>query len=72
MGATSGGGLHQRPVLGERFCVPNSGRSLSVEGVGDDGCEYIDRRPGCRLRQYRPELRRRDEWRCRLRMEQEW
>jgi glutamate synthase (NADPH/NADH) large chain len=28
-------------VVGERFCVRNSGASAVVEGVGDHGCEYM-------------------------------
>jgi len=38
-GATSGD-LHKR-VVGERFCVRNSGALAVVEGVGDHGCEYM-------------------------------
>ena len=39
-GATSGE-LFLRGVVGERFCVRNSGASAVVEGVGDHGCEYM-------------------------------
>ncbi|CAI9410175.1 glutamate synthase large subunit [Aestuariimicrobium sp. T2.26MG-19.2B] len=39
-GATSGK-LFLRGVVGERFCVRNSGASAVVEGVGDHGCEYM-------------------------------
>ncbi|WP_435203641.1 glutamate synthase large subunit [Janibacter sp. GS2] len=39
-GATSGQ-LFLRGVVGERFCVRNSGASAVVEGVGDHGCEYM-------------------------------
>ena len=39
-GATSGE-LFLRGVVGERFCVRNSGVSAVVEGVGDHGCEYM-------------------------------
>jgi len=39
-GATSGE-LFVRGVVGERFCVRNSGASAVVEGVGDHGCEYM-------------------------------
>ncbi|GAC1593109.1 MAG: glutamate synthase large subunit [Acidimicrobiales bacterium] len=39
-GAT-GGSLHLRGVVGERFCVRNSGATAVVEGVGDHGCEYM-------------------------------
>jgi glutamate synthase (NADPH/NADH) large chain len=39
-GATSGE-AHFRGVVGERFCVRNSGATAVVEGVGDHGCEYM-------------------------------
>jgi glutamate synthase (NADPH/NADH) large chain len=39
-GAT-GGELFIRGVVGERFCVRNSGALGVVEGVGDHGCEYM-------------------------------
>ncbi|GGI88829.1 glutamate synthase [Saccharopolyspora subtropica] len=39
-GATSGE-LFVRGVVGERFCVRNSGAIAVVEGVGDHGCEYM-------------------------------
>jgi glutamate synthase (NADPH/NADH) large chain len=39
-GAT-GGSLNVRGVVGERFCVRNSGATAVVEGVGDHGCEYM-------------------------------
>ena len=39
-GAT-GGELFLRGVVGERFCVRNSGAVAVVEGVGDHGCEYM-------------------------------
>ena len=39
-GATSGE-LFIRGVVGERFCVRNSGALAVVEGVGDHGCEYM-------------------------------
>jgi glutamate synthase (NADPH/NADH) large chain len=39
-GATSGT-VHIRGVVGERFCVRNSGAEAVVEGVGDHGCEYM-------------------------------
>ncbi|MGZ4756305.1 MAG: glutamate synthase large subunit, partial [Acidimicrobiia bacterium] len=38
-GAT-GGECFIRGVVGERFCVRNSGAVAVVEGVGDHGCEY--------------------------------
>ncbi|UER54249.1 glutamate synthase large subunit [Kineosporiaceae bacterium SCSIO 59966] len=39
-GATSGE-LFLRGVVGERFCVRNSGATAVVEGVGDHACEYM-------------------------------
>ncbi|MEK7422730.1 MAG: glutamate synthase large subunit [Actinomycetota bacterium] len=39
-GAT-GGTIHLRGTVGERFCVRNSGAVAVVEGVGDHGCEYM-------------------------------
>jgi glutamate synthase (NADPH/NADH) large chain len=39
-GATSGEILI-RGIVGERFCVRNSGATAVVEGVGDHGCEYM-------------------------------
>ncbi|HEX6057239.1 MAG TPA: glutamate synthase-related protein, partial [Intrasporangium sp.] len=39
-GATTGE-LFLRGVVGERFCVRNSGVTAVVEGVGDHGCEYM-------------------------------
>ncbi|HET6875541.1 MAG TPA: glutamate synthase large subunit, partial [Acidimicrobiales bacterium] len=39
-GAT-GGEVYLRGVVGERFCVRNSGAVAVVEGVGDHGCEYM-------------------------------
>jgi glutamate synthase (NADPH/NADH) large chain len=39
-GATSGE-LFIRGMVGERFCVRNSGALAVVEGVGDHGCEYM-------------------------------
>ena len=39
-GATSGE-IFIRGMVGERFCVRNSGASVVVEGVGDHGCEYM-------------------------------
>jgi glutamate synthase (NADPH/NADH) large chain len=39
-GAT-GGTLLVRGVVGERFCVRNSGATAVVEGVGDHACEYM-------------------------------
>ncbi|GAA2478133.1 glutamate synthase large subunit [Terrabacter carboxydivorans] len=39
-GATTGQ-LFLRGIVGERFCVRNSGAHAVVEGVGDHGCEYM-------------------------------
>jgi len=39
-GATAGNAFI-RGVVGERFCVRNSGATAVVEGVGDHGCEYM-------------------------------
>ena len=39
-GATSGE-IFVRGIVGERFCVRNSGVTAIVEGVGDHGCEYM-------------------------------
>ena len=39
-GAT-GGQMFLRGVVGERFCVRNSGATAVVEGIGDHGCEYM-------------------------------
>ncbi len=39
-GAT-GGEVFLRGVVGERFCVRNSGATAVSEGVGDHGCEYM-------------------------------
>jgi glutamate synthase (NADPH/NADH) large chain len=39
-GATAGS-VFIRGVVGERFCVRNSGATAVVEGVGDHGCEYM-------------------------------
>jgi glutamate synthase (NADPH/NADH) large chain len=39
-GAT-GGEAFVRGIVGERFCVRNSGATAVVEGVGDHGCEYM-------------------------------
>src|SRR5688500_9414658 len=35
------GEVYLRGVVGERFCVRNSGANAVVEGVGDHGCEYM-------------------------------
>ncbi len=39
-GAT-GGEIFLRGVVGERFCVRNSGATAVTEGTGDHGCEYM-------------------------------
>jgi glutamate synthase (NADPH/NADH) large chain len=39
-GATAGEAF-VRGIVGERFCVRNSGATAVVEGVGDHGCEYM-------------------------------
>ena len=39
-GATSGE-IFIRGMVGERFCVRNSGAVAVVEGIGDHGCEYM-------------------------------
>jgi len=39
-GATSGQ-IFIRGVVGERFCVRNSGAIAVAEGIGDHGCEYM-------------------------------
>jgi glutamate synthase (NADPH) large chain len=39
-GAT-GGEIFVRGLVGERFCVRNSGASAVAEGVGDHACEYM-------------------------------
>ena len=39
-GATSGE-IFVRGIVGERFCVRNSGATAVVEGTGDHGCEYM-------------------------------
>ena len=39
-GAT-GGRLYAAGKAGERFCVRNSGAKVVVEGIGDNGCEYM-------------------------------
>ncbi|HEY1686840.1 MAG TPA: glutamate synthase large subunit [Tepidisphaeraceae bacterium] len=35
------GEVYLRGIVGERFCVRNSGARAVVEGVGDHGCEYM-------------------------------
>ncbi|MEM8873337.1 MAG: glutamate synthase-related protein, partial [Planctomycetota bacterium] len=35
------GEIFLRGIVGERFCVRNSGATAVVEGVGDHGCEYM-------------------------------
>ena len=36
-----GGEMFLRGVVGERFCVRNSGATAVAEGTGDHGCEYM-------------------------------
>jgi len=38
---STNGEIFIRGVVGERFCVRNSGAIAIVEGVGDHGCEYM-------------------------------
>ncbi len=66
-GAT-GGEIFLRGIVGERFCVRNSGATAVVEGVGDHGCEYMTGGRVVVLGPDRPQLRRRDERRHRLRL----
>ena len=65
-GAT-GGEVFLRGVVGERFCVRNSGATAVVEGVGDHGCEYMTGGRVVVLGADRPQLRRRHVGRHRLR-----
>ena len=65
-GAT-GGEAYVRGIVGERFCVRNSGATAVVEGVGDHGCEYMTGGRAVVLGPTGPELRRRDVRRHRLR-----
>ena len=39
-GATSGEAFFSG-LVGERFCVRNSGATAVAEGIGDHGCEYM-------------------------------
>ena len=66
-GAT-GGEIFLRGVVGERFCVRNSGATAVVEGVGDHGCEYMTGGRVVVLGPTGPQLRRRHERRHRLRV----
>ena len=65
-GATSGE-IFVRGVVGERFCVRNSGALAVVEGVGDHGCEYMTGGRVVVLGQDRAQLRGRHVRRHRLR-----
>ena len=56
-----------RGVVGERFCVRNSGATAVVEGVGDHGCEYMTGGRVVVLGADRAQLRRRHVGRHRLR-----
>ena len=53
------GEIFLRGLVGERFCVRNSGATAVVEGVGDHGCEYMTGGTRRRPRPHRPQLRRR-------------
>ena len=55
-------------VVGERFCVRNSGATAVVEGVGDHGCEYMTGGRVVVLGRDRAQLRGRHERRHRLRV----
>ena len=65
-GAT-GGNVFIRGIVGERFCVRNSGATAVVEGVGDHGCEYMTGGRAVILGPTGPQLRGRDERRVRVR-----
>ena len=65
-GATAGN-VFIRGVVGERFCVRNSGATAVVEGVGDHGVRVHDRRPRGDPRPDRPQLRGRHVGRVRVR-----
>ena len=66
-GAT-GGEIFLRGIVGERFCVRNSGATAVVEGVGDHGCEYMTGGRVVVLGPDRSQLRRRHVGRHRLRL----
>ena len=66
-GAT-GGQAFIRGMGGERFCVRNSGVQAVIEGIGDHGCEYMTGGVAVILGPHRPQLRRGNEWRHRLRV----
>jgi glutamate synthase (NADPH/NADH) large chain len=38
---STAGQIYIRGLVGERFCVRNSGATAVVEGIGDHGCEYM-------------------------------
>ena len=65
-GAT-GGEVYLRGIVGERFCVRNSGATAVVEGVGDHGCEYMTGGRVVVLGETGSQLRRRHVGRDRLR-----
>ena len=54
-------------MVGERFCVRNSGATAVVEGVGDHGCEYMTGGRAVILGAHRAQLRGRHVRRHRLR-----
>ena len=66
--ARRGGELLARGIVGERFCVRNSGATAVVEGVGDHGCEYMTGGRAVVLGSTGSELRRRDVGWHRLRV----
>ena len=65
-GATAGE-IFVRGIVGERFCVRNSGALAVVEGVGDHGCEYMTGGKVGGARAHRAQLRGGHVRRCRLR-----
>ena len=68
-GAT-GGRLYAAGRAGERFAVRNSGAITVVEGIGDNGCEYMTGGIVC-IRENRRELRRRYDRRLCLRPDED-
>ena len=65
-GATAGE-IYLRGVVGERFCVRNSGATAVAEGVGDHALEYMTGGIAVILGRDRPQPRRRHVRRVRLR-----
>ena len=66
-GATAGT-VFIRGVVGERFCVRNSGATAVVEGVGDHACEYMTGGRAVILGPTGPQLRGRHVRRVRVRL----